>query len=122
MDAKVFRGFIEKYGNPGVKIAAYQPGARDFSTMREESILHAYGYVVGITHGVPEKVRRELLGEVMDLGIMSAESILRLLEHNISMHPKEKDMYARMDWEADKQFVMEYKVNPDRFVVATLGL
>lgn len=122
MDAKVFRGFIEKYGNPGVKIAAYQPGARDFSTMREESILHAYGYVVGITHGVPEKVRRELLGEVMDLGIMSAESILRLLEHNISMHPKEKDMYARMDWEADKQFVMEYNVNPDRFVVATIGL
>lgn len=122
MDAKVFRGFIEKYGNPGVKIAAYQPGARDFSTMQEESILHAYGYVVGITHGVSEKARRKLLGEVMDLGIMSADSILRLLEHNISMHSLDKDKYARMDWEADKQYVMEYKVNPDRFVIATIGL
>ena len=57
----------------------------------------------------------------MDLGIMSAESILHLLDHNISMHSQDKDRYARMDWEADKQFVMGYKVNPNRFVVATIG-
>lgn len=122
MDAKVFRGFVEKYGNPGVKIAAYESGLRDFSTMREESILRAYGYVVGITRGLPEAARREILSEVMDLEIMSAEAILRLLNHNISMHSQEKDRYARMDWEADKAFVLEYKVNPDRFVVATIGL
>lgn len=121
MDAKVFRGFIEKYGNPGVKLAAYQRGARDFSSMREESILHAYGYVVG-NNGLSTRARQMLLSEVMDLGIMSSYSILSLLDLNISMHPGDKYENARTDWELDKQFVMEYKVNPDRFVVATIGL
>ena len=121
MDAKVFRDFVMKYGNPGVKLAAYQRGVRDFSTMREESILHAYGYVVG-NNGLPSQYRQKLLGEVMDLGIMSSCSILSLLDLNISMHPGDKYEIARLDWEADKQFVMEYKVNPDRFVVATIGI
>jgi hypothetical protein len=121
MDAKVFRSFVLKYGNPGIKIAAYQRGLVDFSTMQEESILHAYGYVVG-NNGVSDRERRNLLGEVMDLGLMSASSILNLLDLNIAMHPGEKYENARFDWELDKQFVMEYKVNPDRFVVATSGL
>ena len=121
MDAKVFRSFVEKYGNPGVKVAAYQCGARDFSTMREESILHAYGYVVG-NNGLSTRARQILLSEVMDLGIMSSYSILSLLDLNISMHPGDKYENARYDWEIDKQFVLEYKVNPDRFVIATIGL
>lgn len=121
MDAKVFRSFVEKYGNPGVKIAAYQSGASDFSTLRDESILHAYGYVVGNT-GLPTQSRQALLGEVMDLGMMSSQSILNLLELNISTHTGEKNANARACWESDKQFVMSYKVNPERFVVATIGL
>lgn len=120
MDAKVFRSFVLKYGNPGIKIAAYQRGLVDFSTMQEESVLHAYGYVVG-NNGVSDRERHNLLGEVMDLGVMSASSILNLLDLNITMHPGEKYENARFDWELDKQFVAEYKVNPDRFVVATLG-
>ena len=121
MDAKVFRGFVEKYGNPGVKIAAYQSGASHFSTLRDESILHAYGYVVG-NAGLPTKSRQALLGEVMDLGMMSAQSILNLLELNIATHTGDKNANARACWESDKQFVMSYKVNPERFVVATIGL
>ena len=121
MDSKVFRNFIMKYGNPGVKIAAYQSTARDFSTMQEESILHAYGYVVG-NNGLPDKKRQELLGEVIDLGIMSAHSIISLIGHNISMHPGKQYENARTDWEMDRQFVLEYKVNPNRFVVSTIGL
>lgn len=121
MDTKVFRGFVEKYGNPGVKIAAYQSGASDFSTLRDESILHAYGYVVG-NAGLPLQSRQALLGEVMDLGMMSAQSILNLLELNISTHTGDRNATARACWEADKQFVMTYKVNPERFVVATIGL
>lgn len=121
MDAKVFRGFLEKYGNPGVKIAAYQSGASDFSTLRDESILHAYGYVVG-NAGLPAQRRQALLGEVMDLGMMSAQSILNLLDLNISTHTGDAYSNARACWESDKQFVMSYKVNPERFVVATIGL
>lgn len=121
MDAKVFRAFVEKYGNPGVRIAAYQNGASDFSTLRDESILHAYGYVVG-NSGLPTKSRHALLGEVMDLGLMSAQSILTLLELNISTHTADIYANARACWEADKQYIMAYKVNPERFVVATIGI
>lgn len=121
MDSKVFRNFVTKYGNPGVKIAAYQHGNRDFISMREESILHAYGYVVG-NNGLADHLRCELLAEVMDLDIMSPCSILNLLDLDISMHPGDKYANARLDWETDRKFVLEYKVNPDRFVVASIGL
>lgn len=122
MDAKVFRKFVMQYGNPGVRIAAYQSGLlRNFSTMKEESVLHAYGYVVG-NSGVPENARQSLLGEILDLGLMSSHSILCLLELNLSTHPGEKYRNARACWEADRRFVMEYKVNPDRFVVAGIGI
>ena len=121
MDAKVFRNFVEKYGNPGIKLAAYQRGCVDFSTMREESILHAYGYVVGHS-GLSDAARQKLLAEVLDLELMSANGILALLELNISMHSAEKYAVARADWETDRQFVIDYKVNPDRFIIANIGL
>ena len=93
--------FVEKYGNPGVRIAAYQNGASDFSTLRDESILHAYGYVVG-NSGLPTKSRQALLGEVMDLGLMSAQSILNLLELNISTHSADIYANARACWERSR--------------------
>lgn len=121
MDSKLFRAFVFKYGNPGIPIAAYQKGSRDFSTMREESLLHAYGYVVG-NRGLADAGRHALLSEVLDLKLMTSYSILNLLDLNLTMHPGEKYAQARADWENDKEFVMEYKVNPERFVVATIGL
>ena len=121
MDARVLRSFITKYGNPGVEIAAYKSGYRDFSTMKEESILHAYGYVVG-NAGLSERERQVLLGEVLDLGLMSATSILSLLDLNITMHSGDRYQYARSCWIADRTFVMEYKVNPNRFVISTIGI
>lgn len=121
MDIKVFRDFVAKYGNPGVTIAAYYKGKTDFSTMRDESILHAYGYVVGKA-GLSDRERQILLAEVLDLGLMKPYGILSLLNLNISTHPEERYPEARADWEMDRQFVMEYRINPERFVVATIGL
>lgn len=122
MDAKVFRKFISEYGNPGIEVGVYESSIRDFSSMREESFLHAYGYSVAQSAGLSESSRQALLGEVMDLGLMTAHGILCLLEHNINMHPGDKYMHARSCWEADKEFIMKYKVNPNRFVVSTIGL
>lgn len=121
MDINVFRDFVAQYGNPGVTIAAYHKGKTDFLSMRDESILHAYGYKVGKS-GLSDRERQVLLAEVLDLGIMTLSGILSLLNLNISTHPEGKYPEANADWETDKRFVMEYKINPERFVVATIGL
>ena len=121
MDTRVFREYVAKYGNPGVRVEIYCKGDGDYSTLAEESILHAYGYVVGLS-GLPKKERQVLLSEVIDLKIISAERILALLDFNISNHKKAEYEMARMHWAEDKQFVMTYKVNPDRFVISSWGL
>lgn len=120
MDAKVFRRFLHRYGNPGIILAA-QPkskSSKQFYTMQEESVLHAYGYNVGISSDLTEFERQEILGEVLDLELMTARSIINLLDHNINMHPGEQYIVACSDWEADKEFVFEYKINPSRFFIA----
>lgn len=121
MDSAVYRAFVEKYGNPGIALVAYQSGKKDLFSMSEESLLHTYGYIVG-NNGLGNSARHELLAEVLDLELMTAHSIVNLLNHNISMHPNEIYYQARCDWEVDKEFVMKYKVNPNRFVVASIGL
>ncbi|MDD6489623.1 MAG: hypothetical protein PUG48_07410 [Clostridia bacterium] len=122
MDIKVFRNFVYKYGNPGIELIPYRSGLRDFSTMQEESLLHAYGYNVSQNKGLSDSKRHALLSEVLDLEIMSASNIIGLLDHNINMHPGNQYQHARMCWQQDKEFVMNYKVNPERFIVATIGL
>jgi len=122
MDAIIFREFISKYGNPGIKVAAHNCGYSDCFAMKEESFLYAYGYSVAQSAGLSEYSRQELLTEVMDLGYMSAHGVLSLLNHNINMHPGVEYGNARDCWEADKRFVMNYNVNPQRFVVSTLGI
>lgn len=62
------------------------------------------------------------LAAVLDLGLIKPSAILSLLNLNISTHPEEKYPEARADWDMDRQFVMEYMINPERFVVATTGL
>ena len=122
MDAKIFRKFISEYGNPGIDVMTCRDDLSDFSTLRGESFLHAYGYSVAQNSGLSARDRQSLLGEVLDLGFMTAHAILCLLDLNINMHPGSKYRNARLCWETDKQYVMGYKINPERFVVSTIGL
>lgn len=119
MDAIVFRNFIEKHGNPGIQLVAYKKGNSEYYTMRDESLLHAYGYKVG-KNGLSEAERQCLLAEVIDLELMSPRSILNLLDLNITMHPSDIYEEARAHWKTDKDFVMDYKVNPERFIVGSI--
>ncbi len=121
MDAKVFRRFIHQYGNPGIPVLAYGSRHRNSDTMREESFLHAYGYTVAQDACLSDADRHLILSEVLDLGYMSAHSILCLLDHNIHMHSDFKYENARRCWEDDKNFIMGYKIDPTRFVVSNIG-
>lgn len=120
MDSKVFRRFINRYGNPGVTLAAFSgsKSRNQFYTMQEESLLHAYGYNVGVNSSLSQNERHEILGEVIDLGIMTAHSIISLLEHNIYLHSNPQYYIACSDWESDIEYVENYRINPSRFFIS----
>ena len=50
---------------------------------------------------------------------MSAHNVNCLLDHNTAMHKDSKFYNARICWNLDKKYVMEYKVNPNRFLITT---
>ena len=119
MDSKVFRKFINEFGNPGIKVLVYNCGNSDFAIVKDESILHAYGYSVAQNKNFSDNYRHILLSEVMDLGLMTAKEIISLLEWNINTsQSKDNFKEAVKRWNIDRNFVMNYKVDPKRFVIS----
>lgn len=121
MDITLLRWFVRKYGNPGITISAYQRWTDNYE-MREESLLHAYGYTVAQKPGLSDTQRHAILAEVLDLEFLSKYSVLRLLQHNIQTHSQDKDQNARHLWELDMNFVINYKMNPQRFIISDIGI
>lgn len=62
--------------------------------------------------------RRRLLSEVIDLNLMTPYDIINLLTSNINLHSGERYFYARKKWKQDIEFVSNYRVNPNRFIIA----
>lgn len=120
MDIKIFRKFINSYGNPGLPILFSSSNSSDFtfSYLKEESLLHAYGYNVNQSDSLSDSYRWKLLSEIIDLKLMTPYEIINLLNYNINSHSAYKYIYARMKWKKDIEFVSNYKINPNRFIVA----
>lgn len=119
MDITIFKRFVMKYGDPRIDIC-FDPfgyvGGKDI-LMRAESILHEYGYNVGKQDDLDEQSRQNLLSEVVDLRILKTKDVVNLLKHNIKMHPQHNCYDARQKWESDLDFILEYKINPTRFII-----
>ena len=122
VDNKIFRMFINKYGNPGVRISAeYRPSKWKQSAMydyQEESILHAFGYNVSQSKNLSNADRRSILADVVDLEVMTVSQIATFLNFLISTHSDDKFEIARNKWERDYEYITNYKVNPERFLIA----
>lgn len=121
MDMGIFRKFINTYGNPGLPIlfsASDSSNDFRFQFLKEESLLHAYGYNVSQKDNLSNNYRRVLLSEIIDLELMTPYEIISLLNYNINSHSSYKYMNARIKWKKDIEFVSNYKINPDRFIIA----
>ncbi len=120
MDPQILRNFIKEHGKPDVPILAFESDCSNdgFANLRDESLLHAYGYNVGQKDNFSDGYRHALLSEIIDLQLMSSHSIIALLNNNISMRKGEKYKIARSKWENDIEFVSNYKANPSRFIIA----
>ena len=79
-----------------------------------------YGYNVSEANKLSERERREMLAEIVDLGILTVHQIVNLLDFNCRLHCGDRYYLARAKWEGDKDFIANYRVNPDRFLIAQI--
>lgn len=119
MDIARFRRFIYEFGNPGIKIWVDTSNRKSNSRfVNEESLLHAYGYNVNQVSALTTTERHQILTDIVDLELMTVKDIVKLLTYNINLHSQEKYYIARQKWKEDIAFISDYKINPDRFIIA----
>lgn len=123
-DLSIFRSFVQKYGNPGLAIDFDSSSSNGFfrsdlrSDLRSESVLMGYGYNVSEANGLSDRERREILAEIVDLEILTVHQIVGLLNFFSTLHSGTRYALSRSKWERDRTFIENYKVNPNRFMIA----
>lgn len=117
MDISVYRKFVHDFGNPGLlpyfEGHCYSENCSD--ELREESILHAYGY--NVSEGMSDAERHNLLAEIVDLELLSVSCIVHHLEFLMKLNKAKYN--AQIHWENDKRFIENYNANPNRFLIAS---
>lgn len=93
--------------NYASNIECTEPFASD--ELREQSILRMYGYQAGITNGLPENDRQNILTHVIENKIMTPHEIISFLNFLISFHESKK--FAVLDWKHDIEFIHKYTQN-----------
>jgi hypothetical protein len=117
IDISKFREFISEYGNPKHVNINF---ICDISNqqLKQESILKIYGYSVSDADGLSPKYRQALLSELVDVGILTVPEVVNLLNFFIRIHSNAEYRYACDKWQADKEYIENYQVNPQRFLIA----
>ena len=120
VDVRLFREYIAKYGRPDIPFHLSSQtnltSANFYDNLNSESILHIYGY--NLSDGASETWRQNLLAELIDLELLSQKRIISYLETFINFHQDIKFIHAREEWNKDLKFVLNYKANPKRFLIA----
>lgn len=82
---------------------------------RSKSIMRQYGYNVSKNNGLTRKERQGLLGEIMDLEIMSREAIIQHIFMTKKVHSGIRYEDAQKKWDEDIKFVEGYQIDTNRF-------
>lgn len=98
------------------RVVAYNTSGKS-NGLADQSILRAYGYTVAQKENLSAQERQELLAEIVDLNHLSVKQIVTLLELQINTKKKRFPVACRK-YEADRDFIMAYEVNPERFTIA----
>ena len=114
-----FKDFLDKYGKPEADIGLKSPKFfnKNLGELRDESLLMSYGYSAA-KDGPTDRKRQEILTELVDLGIMSRDRITSFLDFLLSLHQGPNFYDAREKWKKDRAFIINYKINPERFLIA----
>ena len=137
MDLRLFARYLKSYGYPDISYDfAYtnewetesywdsyydaildeddEEGLPYGGRVRSKSALKLYGYNVSQEEGLSNEERQELLGEIMDLNLISKDEVLQILKSAVRMHSGSKYIDAQTKWTADIKFVKDYKVDSSR--------
>lgn len=118
VDASLFRQFVYRYGNPGISVRIVHDDSQwESATLREESLLHVFGYTVSRKSALTEDERHEILAFAIDTGILSSRQIVLFLQALIARFKSQKYEDARIAWENDIEYVATYHANPSRFLI-----
>ena len=121
-DIKLYKKFVNAYGNPGeiyfLKYGYYGEQNR-WDNLNRESILKEFGYSVSQADGLSPKERQDILKDLVDLEILRVCDIINHLYFCINSHSDEKYIIACRKWKTDIEFMQNYKVNPNRFLIAS---
>lgn len=118
MDISIYRRFLHKHGNPGLKLHFPEGASGKYGELEAESILRGYGYSVGRKENLSSSERRAILSELVDLEILTVARIVRYLDFFIRRHKGLQYAEAVSKWTSDKEFIKNYKVNPARFMLS----
>lgn len=78
--------------------------------LAQESILMQYGYNVNQQEGLTSSRRQKILAVLIDKNVMKKSEIISYLDFFISRRKDSKFQIAVSKWEADREFVEEYKI------------
>lgn len=115
-DFTVYMRFCERYGNPGLFVCSRSSrySRNDYvDELNEQSFYYECGY--NARKSISE--RRRILSFLIDLEIKQPKEIIEFLRWliNSGLHKNHPD--ALRVWESDIEFIMDYKVNPQRFTI-----
>lgn len=79
--------------------------------LAQESLLMQYGYNVSQTEGLTTTGRQKILAVIIDNKIMSKSEIISYIDFFISQRNSNSRMEVAISkWEADREFVENYKI------------
>ena len=121
IDRHLLRRYADKYGLMLCKYGSLSRTGDRLYELKEESLLHQFGYTVNQTDNLSSAERHEILSMVMEAGIMTPHDIIRLLEFLINRNGNMiGNELAKMKWMQDLDFVYHYKIEPKGFVIGTM--
>lgn len=119
------RKFVENYCNPGVKVGFKLDKNNetyfDWNKVNTESLLKAWGYTVNQIDDKSTSERRKALTDLVDLKIAEVSYIVYMLDFFIQTHTGDCFFEARQKWASDREFMVNYKINPTRFLIQRPG-
>lgn len=122
MTVRRFREIVYEYGNPNLKVYIsrknHKDGDYDYDFtggIKEESLPHVWGYNVSSKENCSSVYRQKLLSELLDLGLLNKGYMYNWLQGLINTHKKEKYRNAVDKWQCDLEFIVDYKVDYDKF-------
>ena len=119
-DLSLFKKFIIKYGNPGIPIEVSTCDSNGFISLKNESLLHAFGYSVSQKDNLTDQERHDIILDILGLNLMTPKEIILLLDFLINSHKNSKYDKAKLKWKKDMEFTMNYNTNTDNFLIVKL--